>query len=186
MNSSSNDYERKTTASNGDSETNHIPGRLKVLLIFIVMISCGLIVVTAKNYFLFLTMPEGKKISLFWERDYKMLQQRNFLPPEAGDLRSFKIIATSELTKKWSKDLQVPFSTKKKGKYKMEVLLMGMEEPEWRGAVIEMNITSINDDNHVWELGRTYSLKLTPMEVEIHNGIKKLLASFDNESTIDH
>ncbi len=150
--------------------------RLQTLLLASIFIAtCGVIVATAKNYYLFLIMPEGKRLSLFWERDYKMLQEKNLLPPEAQNLKSFSIITTSELTQIWKKNLQIPFTTKKNGKYKMEVLLMGLEEPELRGAVIQMNIATIKDDNHVWELGRTYSLKLTPIEIWIRQNISELL-----------
>lgn len=148
--------------------------RLQALLLFVVILIAGITLVLTKNYYHYLTMSEPERITFLWKRDFNTLSERQLLPPEMQDLKSFRFITTSPLTKQWHPEIQVPFTTKKGGKHQMEILLMALEEEDIRGAVIQMNISTIKGDNHVWELGRTYSLRLQPLEQKLVQNLKFL------------
>lgn len=127
----------------------------------------GFVLITSKNYYHYLTMSEPERISFLWQRDFELLEISGVLPPEIQDLKSIDLIGTSQLSKSWIQNIKIPIEKKSNGHHKMEILVMGLEEPEFRGAVIQMNISEIKSNNHVWELGRTYSLKIAPWEQKL-------------------
>ena len=168
-----------STQPDGSSSTEvtgtpPVQRRLQALLLFVVILIAGITLVLTKNYYHYLTMSEPERITFLWQRDFNNLNERNLLPPEIQDLKSFRFVTTSPLTKQWQPEIQVPFSTKKSGKHQMEILMMALEEADIRGAVIQMNITTIKGDDHVWELGRTYSLRLQPLEQKLVQNLKFL------------
>src|SRR5690606_13428630 len=98
--------------------------------------------------------------------DLGSLEKQGLLPKEWASIKEVRFQPTSEVSRAWIEANKPVFKTNPQGEYLLEVVVLDWtdEEEGGSGAILQMSLIRLSDNEKIYELGRTYTLNDTKAE----------------------
>jgi hypothetical protein len=103
-------------------------------------------------------MKPQEKFATEWRNDLSLLQKSGKLPKEWDNLSDVEFTSNDTQVQDWYQKTKSPFSTKKDGAYKLQVLAVHFIEGHRYGVMLQYNWIENKSGNTVGELSRRMKL----------------------------
>jgi hypothetical protein len=106
----------------------------------------------------FWLLKPAEKMASAWSDDIRLLEKSRKLPKEWNQIREVSIRADNSSIQEWLKELRPPIHRDPKGKYRLDIFLVFWIEGYRYGTVVQYYLVDLQNENTIWEDGRTFKL----------------------------
>ena len=110
----------------------------------------------------YLKPSPAKKLITHIKRDFSKLQKEGQLPKAWEQIDKVQFINRSKLKNITQKGIEKALIQQGNGNYYLESILVDWIKNKKHHFILQLSLMEKTSKNKVWELGRTYSLPLTP------------------------
>jgi hypothetical protein len=121
-------------------------------------LAIGIVAYVCLDFWSARNAPLYKRLERQWAEDVANLEASGKLPKAWFDVRGIELIGGTPETKEYLSRIHIPFTPKKDGHFKLEILVVMWEEEGKRGTLLQYNLVDLKTQNNFWELSRTLIL----------------------------